>query len=149
MDPCVTREDEGGMDSAGVSKSGLIQAAGPAVSVAAPKPTFITAGSSGAVQVKVPDSSPQTISFEMPPVNVHMKFADGPGEYRLDVVDGQGSPLRVLFDRKIGIDKEAWASWDGFDSQGRFRTSGLYYAVLSKDGRALRKIVLAWTGQKQ
>ncbi len=90
------------------------------------------------------NSRPETIVFTDPPVNVHMSFADGPGVYRLEVADSRGFSLRTLFDRTIGVEREAWSSWDGLDEWGHPRGIGTYYAVLYKDGNLLRRIVLNW-----
>lgn len=90
----------------------------------------------------------QTITFSEPPVNVHMRFADGPGRYHLAVYDAQGSRLAVLFNHHIMEHQEAWATWDGVDEFGVRMSAGLYYAVFSKEGKALRKIVLNWIEPK-
>jgi len=89
---------------------------------------------------------PQTLSFQAPPVNVRVRFLDGPGVYRLEVLDKGGRSLRVLFDRTIVAQKETWASWDGLDAWGRLRGPGTYYAQLSREGRPIRRIVLDWAG---
>src|SRR6185295_7900275 len=57
-------------------------------------------------------SAPETIVFTAPPVNVYMRFLDGPGSYRLDVVDGQGHALKTVFQKQVTREKEAWAAWD-------------------------------------
>jgi hypothetical protein len=77
-----------------------------------------------------------------------MTFRDGPGEYKLEVVNAEGKHLRTMFDRRIIAEKDAWAAWDGIDEEGKLMSVGLYYAVFIKDGRLLKKIVLSWVPGK-
>jgi hypothetical protein len=89
-------------------------------------------------------SKPETVVFTEPPVYVYMKFADGPGQYRLDVFNAQGGHLRTIFNQPITTQKESWTSWDGINEQGRLMSFGRYYVAFSKDGRILRNIFLTW-----
>ena len=73
-----------------------------------------------------------------------MKFADGPGQYRLDVFDSGKIHLKTIYKQTIASQKEDWASWDGISEQGRLMSFGRYYVAFSKDGRILRNIFLTW-----
>ncbi len=87
---------------------------------------------------------PETIVFVNPPVNIDVSFADGPGEYKLEIVDGQGNHVNTLYDKHVGYEKESWLSWDGKNDQGRLLPYGQYYALFSKDGTLIRRIALSW-----
>ena len=91
----------------------------------------------------LPSNIPVTIVFTAFPINIYMGFRDGTGEYQVNVLDSKGQLVQTVFDRKITTEKEYWATWDGKSSTGMELPVGLYYAVLSKDGRFLRKIVLS------
>jgi hypothetical protein len=86
----------------------------------------------------------ETISFDEPPVNLWVNFKDGMGKYRLDVIDKKGENIKTLLDQTVITQKETWTAWDGTNGNGRLMPKDLYYAVLFKDGKALRKIVLKW-----
>ncbi|HJT23328.1 MAG TPA: hypothetical protein VJ873_02045 [bacterium] len=90
-----------------------------------------------------PSNAPLTIVFTDFPINIYMGFRDGMGEYQLNILDSQGLPVQTVFDKRITTEKEQWAAWDGKNGAGMESPIGLYYAVLSKDGRFLRKIVLS------
>ncbi len=89
-------------------------------------------------------SQPVTLVFSEPPVNLYMRFKDGPGQYRLDIWDDRGNDLKTVYSQEITTQGEDWTSWDGTDEQGRWMPWGTYSAVFSKDGRILRKITLVW-----
>jgi hypothetical protein len=96
-------------------------------------------------RVSQPDrSAPETIVFTAPPVNVYMRFLDGPGFYQLDVMDAGGNRLKTVFQKQVTREKEAWAAWDGAAEDGRLMPVGTYTAIFSKDGKVLRKIILTW-----
>lgn len=95
-------------------------------------------------QPKTAPSAPETLVFTEPPINIYMRFLDGSGDYRLDVLDAGRKHLRMVFAKRVTNEKDAWASWDGFDEGGRRMTPGTYTAYLSKDGKYLRKIILSW-----
>ena len=69
-----------------------------------------------------------------------MTFGDGAGRYQLEVVDGRGHSLRMIFDKKIVGEGDDWVMWDGKDSQGRAVPLGQYFVVFYKDGKPLRSI---------
>jgi len=89
-------------------------------------------------------SAPTTIVFDHPPVYFHISFKDGPGDYRLDILDGKGNFLRTVFQESITEKKETWTGWDGKDENGKDRQAGRYFAALSKNGNPLRMISLFW-----
>lgn len=89
-------------------------------------------------------SSPETIVFVNPPVNIQVSFADGPGRYSLEVQSQDGISLKMLYDKQVSFDKEAWITWDGTNEDGKLMPLGTYNAVFSKDGKILKKIALQW-----
>ena len=89
-------------------------------------------------------SGPQTLTFSQPPVNLYMRFADGAGRYQLAVEDPQGRLLEMIWDAPVTAGGEVWASWDGKTAGGNPAGPGLYPAVLFKNGKALRSILLQW-----
>jgi hypothetical protein len=105
-----------------------------------PKPTAIPAWLPPLVKGQV-------IAFQVPPVQIYVTFEDGPGRYQLEVVDGRGSPLQLIFDKKILGEGDSWATWDGKDSQGRDAVPGQYFVIFYKDGRPLRSISVFKTGK--
>lgn len=82
----------------------------------------------------------QVLVFEIPPVEIYVTFGDGVGRYQLQVVDGQGHPLEVIFDKKIIGEKDSWVTWDGKDGQGHNVPVGQYFVIFYKDGKPLRSI---------
>ncbi len=88
--------------------------------------------------------APQTIVFKAPPVNIYMRFKDGPGEYKLDILDSHGNHVRTLFDQVVKDSTESWASWNGLDEEGQLLREGNYTAVFTKSGIPLREITLEW-----
>ena len=88
--------------------------------------------------------SPATVLFNSYPVNLYMVFLDGNGTYRLDIWNGTNIPVKTIYEKIIITQKDDWGTWDGTDSAGIPQARGTYFAVLSKDGRALRKVVLSW-----
>lgn len=105
------------------------------VPIFSPTPTpLFTAESTG--------DQAQTIVFGVPPANIYISFADGPGIYRLEVFDNALHPLRNLFEQKIVAQADAWVEWDGKDDQGQDVPIGSYLAIYTKDGQELNKITL-------
>jgi hypothetical protein len=99
------------------------------------------AGSPGKPPEDLLESQP--LVFSEPPVNIYVRFADGPGRYRLEVQRG-GAGLKFLLDQEVGAPKEEWVQWDGLDGEGNRMGPGGYEAVLYKDGKILKKIALTW-----
>jgi flagellar hook assembly protein FlgD len=94
-------------------------------------------------------SLPETITFVNPPVNIYVTFADGPGKYKMEILDSQGNHLRTLFDKHVGGESERWLEWDGTNEQGKLMPATSYSAIFSKDGKVLRKISLVWISKDQ
>ncbi len=92
-------------------------------------------------------NGPSTIRFNSIPVNIYMLFLDGIGTYQLDIWSEQNRPLKTIYQKNISTQKDDWATWDGTNEEGKTMDFGTYYAVLSKDGRILRKIVLTWVNR--
>ncbi len=103
-------------------------------------------GPSPAQNIPISAGAPSTLVFSVFPINIYMGFRDGVGEYQLCIWDNHGQLIQTVFDKKITTEKEAWASWDGLEGLGLEAPPGLYSAVLSKDGRFLRKMVLMRSG---
>jgi len=82
----------------------------------------------------------QTIEFNAPPANVYVEFADGPGQYRVEVVDASGNLLQSIFDGKVVGQNDQWLEWDGRDARGKDTPPGRYFVVVYKDGRPLRSL---------
>jgi hypothetical protein len=86
------------------------------------------------------------IVFQTPPVEIYVNFADGPGRYQLEVLDGKGTPLAMIFDKKIVGEQDAWVVWDGKDSRGQDAPIGQYFVIFYKDGKPLRSISVYRSG---
>lgn len=119
----------------------------PPTQLPPPLPTPLSllsvANQSSTITAPVKANGPATITFSSFPVNIYMGFRDGAGKYQLCILDSYGRLIKTVFDTPIWAQKEAWASWDGTDINGRQSSStGTFYAVLYKDSRPLRKIVL-------
>jgi flagellar hook assembly protein FlgD len=84
--------------------------------------------------------------FQTPPVEIYVNFADGPGRYQLEVLDGKGTPLAMIFDKKIVGEQDAWVVWDGKDSRGQDAPIGQYFVIFYKDGKPLRSISVYRSG---
>jgi len=77
-------------------------------------------------------------------VNIDANFADGPGQYKVEIVDAEGNHLITLYDKHLTYRKETWVSWEGKNEQGTLMGPGKYYAIFTKDGNLMRKIALNW-----
>ncbi len=116
----------------------------PSPSLPATVGSLLSAASqSSATTTMLTSNVPATIIFSVFPINIYMGFRDGMGEYQLNILDSQGQLIQTVFDKNITNEKESWAAWDGKNLAGTDSHIGLYYAVLWKDGRFLRKIVLS------
>lgn len=80
------------------------------------------------------------VVFTEPPANIYITFADGPGRYQVEVVDDRGNALETIFDRKIVAESDAWVVWDGMNPKVKLVAPGQYYVILTKDGKALKRI---------
>ena len=107
--------------------------------VPTPSPTPIpTVG----ITTEPPAAQAQTIVFESQPANIYISYADGPGVYRLEVVDASGRHLRALFEKRIVAQLDDWVEWDGKDDSGREMPAGPYTVLYTKDGKRLNKLIL-------
>jgi hypothetical protein len=82
----------------------------------------------------------QIIEFSDAPANIYVGFADGPGIYRLQIVDDQGKLLQVIYNQRVVAQADAWVGWDGRDAQGRDAPPGQYFVIIYKDGKALKSL---------
>lgn len=87
----------------------------------------------------------QTIVFEDQPANIYISYADGPGIYRLEVVDASLHPIRALFEKHVVAQQDDWVEWDGKDDAGREMPTGQYTVLYTKDGMELNKLILVKT----
>jgi hypothetical protein len=112
------------------------------------KPTATMQVPPTATFTPVPTDTPEPIEVEIvvpnPPVNIDANFADGPGQYKVEIVDASGNHLITLFDKQLTYRKETWISWDGKNEQGTLMGPGRYYALFTRDGNLMRKIALHW-----
>lgn len=90
--------------------------------------------------------APVTLTFTAQSLNIYMRFLDGPGEYRLEIHDSWGAWVKTIYDKEIQLTREDWATWNGLGSAGQIMPSGLYQALLFKDGKALRKLIIKKIG---
>ncbi|HVM32184.1 MAG TPA: hypothetical protein VMU88_03555 [bacterium] len=76
-------------------------------------------------------------------MSFYVSLLDGPGLYRLEVVDGSGRHLRTLLEEKRTGSEQVWVQWDGKGDQGQALPSGNYWLLYSKDGQVIRKMALS------
>ncbi len=131
-----------------VGKGVPISTVFPTESLPALTPTggsFLSVGATPTETTPNSPGAPSNLVFSDFPVNLYMGFRDGVGEYQLSIWNNHGQLIQTIFDKKVTTEKEAWASWDGMESPSLEAPPGVYFAVLSKDGRFLRKMVLTRT----
>lgn len=80
------------------------------------------------------------IVFGASPAEIYLSFTDGPGLYQLEIVDTRARAVKVIFNRRIGLESDAWVEWDGKDVQGRDMPVGQYFVVFFENGKAIRSI---------
>ncbi len=97
-----------------------------------------------AIPTDTPEPDAPITITEPPPVNIDANFADGPGQYKVEIVDEGGNHLITLFDKQLTYRKETWVSWEGKNDQGTSMGPGHYFAIFTKDGNVMRKIALNW-----
>lgn len=86
-----------------------------------------------------------SIEFSEIPPNIYVSFADGPGFYRLKIVDSRGNLLQVIYDQRVVSQTDAWVGWDGKDAQGQEAPPGQYFVIFYKDGKALKSLSVVRT----
>src|SRR6202453_604733 len=88
-----------------------------------------------------------SIVFGASKANILVSFGDGPGLYKVEVLDDNSTHLKTLFDERVLDNSETWLSWDGKDEAGTNVPVGLYYVICSKEGTILQKIILSRRAQ--
>lgn len=84
----------------------------------------------------------ETIVLDQPPANIYITFADGPGIYRLEVLNTSQQHVKYLFEQKIVAQNDDWVEWDGKDDSGQDVPAGTYTILYSKDGAELKRITV-------
>jgi hypothetical protein len=87
-------------------------------------------------------SAPQTLVVEVLPANLYVSFADGPGIYRVFILDSQGKTIRKVYDRRVVAQSEDWAYWDGLDDSGRAEPPGIYRVLFTLNDKPLKDVFL-------
>ena len=85
-------------------------------------------------------ASASTSIFEETPANIYLTYADGPGLYRLIVLDAGGLQVREIFNKKVVAQEGEWVEWDGRGDLGRSLPDGIYSIVFYKDDKILKEI---------
>jgi hypothetical protein len=81
----------------------------------------------------------ERLTFEKPPLSFFVSFPET-GDYRIEVYDGAGALVRVIFDERVRSHREQWVEWDGRDASGARRSPGEYEVLYFRDGRPVRRI---------
>lgn len=92
-----------------------------------------------ATRTPTPIPHPDAMVFDQSPVAIHLKLADGPGDYSVDLYSEQGAFLKRVFEEKVPGDLEDWVEWDG-KLQDRWAPSGTYLFVCRKETWELKRI---------
>ena len=80
------------------------------------------------------------LTFERLPVTVNVTFADGPGIYTVDVLDGQGKFIKRIYEEKVVRNHDQWVDWDGTDEADKPAGDGLFLLVCRKGDRELKRL---------
>jgi|GEM_PF-1541588 len=88
------------------------------------------------------DSQAETLEVPMPPANLYVNFADGPGLYRLSIYDSRGKLIRAIYEKRAVHESEDWAIWDGKTETGQAALSGYYRVVFTLNGVHLKDVIL-------
>ncbi len=88
------------------------------------------------------------IVFGSSPAEIYVTFSDGPGLYQLEIVDTQAKAVKVIYNRRVGLEDDAWVEWDGKDAQGRDMPVGQYFVVFFENGKAIRSISIQRNASK-
>lgn len=70
--------------------------------------------------------------------NLFISFEEGPGIYKVEILDMEGRHIKTPFQKKVVRKTNAWVPWDGKNEKGEPASSGTYQAVYTKDGSPLR-----------
>lgn len=82
----------------------------------------------------------QSVEFSDPPANIYVVFGDGPGKYKVEVLNSSGKRLEVIYERKIAAQSDTWLEWDCMDGKGMPAPPGQYFVVVYKDGKILKSL---------
>jgi hypothetical protein len=88
-----------------------------------------------------------SIVFGASNANILVSFGDGPGIYKVEVMDDHFTHLKTLFDQRVLENAESWLNWNGKDESGNDVPAGSYYVICSKEGTVLQKITLSRRAQ--
>jgi hypothetical protein len=92
--------------------------------------------------VETSGSAPQTLVVEVLPANLYVNFSDGPGIYRVFILDSQGKTVRKVYDRRVVAQSEDWTFWDGLDDSGKGKPAGIYRVLFTLNDKPLKDIYL-------
>ena len=84
-----------------------------------------------------------SIVFGVSNANILVSFGDGPGMYKVEVLDDHFTHLKTLFDQRVLGNSESWLNWNGKDDSGNDVPAGSYFVICSKEGIVLQKITLS------
>jgi len=84
-----------------------------------------------------------SIVFGASNANILVSFGDGPGLYKVEVMDDHFNHLKTLFDQRVLENSESWLNWNGKDDLGNDVPAGNYFVICSKEGTVLQKITLS------
>lgn len=87
----------------------------------------------------------QSVEFSDPPANIYVVLADGPGKYRVEVVDSGGKILEVIYNHKVAALSDVWLEWDCLDGEGMPVPPGQYFIIIYKDGKTLKSLSVVRT----
>ncbi len=119
------------------------------MSAPAAAPTVVATTPTTAVADLPTAAKAQTVVFQKMDANIYISFADGPGIYRLEVVDNTGAHLRNLFEKRVVAEQDEWVQWDGKDDGGKDAPPGQYTVLYTKDGENINQLVLIKTAPGQ
>jgi flagellar hook assembly protein FlgD len=78
----------------------------------------------------------------MPPANLYVNFADGPGIYQLAIYDSQGQLIRSIYQKRAINESDDWAVWDGKNESGRDALPGYYRVLFTLNGVRLKDVII-------
>jgi hypothetical protein len=88
-----------------------------------------------------------SIVFGVSNANILVSFGDGPGMYKVEVMDDHFTHLKTLFNQRVLENSESWLNWNGKDDSGNDVPAGSYFVICSKEGTVLQKITLSRRAQ--
>lgn len=88
------------------------------------------------------NSQAQTLEVPMPPANLYVNFADGPGIYQLAIYDSQGQLIRSIYQKRAINESDDWAVWDGKNESGQDALPGYYRVLFTLNGVQLKDVII-------